>query len=145
MPNHKPKLDKDRLVQYGEILERTLRDWEENATGTTLRELQDNRQKCLFLCYAMEASIQTTLDIANHLIAANAWEKPGTYREAFQILERHGIVNPLLCKELQRLAGFRNVLVHRYPELKLPLVHENLKKSHRFIRGFLRLLAELAG
>lgn len=137
------EFDRKRLIQYGEILERTLRDWETHAPRTTLNELRRDRPKCLFLCYAMEATIQTALDISNHLIAANGWEKPGTYRESFGALENHGLIRGPLCRKLQDLAGFRNVLVHRYPELKIPLVHKHLRRSHKPMRLFLRRVAGL--
>ena len=58
--------------------------------------------------------MESVLDIANHLIADAGLELPETYRDAFVILARHGVLEAALSKRLQLWAGFRNVLVHAY-------------------------------
>jgi len=67
----------------------------------------------------MLVSIQTSIDIANHLIAETSKEKPSTYRESFELLADLDIIDRKLAEELADLAGFRNVLVHMYVKLDL--------------------------
>ena len=62
----------------------------------------------------LHLAVESALDIANHLIADAGLEAPETYRDAFAILARHGIVDAALATRLQSWAGFRNVLVHAY-------------------------------
>jgi len=62
----------------------------------------------------LHLAMETVLDIANHLIADAGLELPETYRDAFVILARHGVLPVELGKRLQLWAGFRNVLVHAY-------------------------------
>jgi uncharacterized protein YutE (UPF0331/DUF86 family) len=57
---------------------------------------------------------RAALDIANHLIADAELESPETYRDAFAILGRHGVIAIELSKRMQLWAGFRNILVHAY-------------------------------
>jgi uncharacterized protein YutE (UPF0331/DUF86 family) len=62
----------------------------------------------------LHLAMESVLDIANHLIADDGLELPETYRDAFVILARHGVLEVELGKRLQLWAGFRNVLVHAY-------------------------------
>lgn len=62
----------------------------------------------------LHLAMESVLDIANHLIADADLELPETYRDAFVILARHGVLEVELGKRLQLWAGFRNVLVHAY-------------------------------
>jgi uncharacterized protein YutE (UPF0331/DUF86 family) len=62
----------------------------------------------------LHLAIESALDIAHHLIADAELESPETYRDAFAILARHGVIEPALSVRLQAWAGFRNILVHAY-------------------------------
>jgi uncharacterized protein YutE (UPF0331/DUF86 family) len=62
----------------------------------------------------LHLAMESVLDIANHLISDAGLEAPETYRDAFAILARAGILDPELARRLQLWAGFRNVLVHAY-------------------------------
>lgn len=62
----------------------------------------------------LHLAIESALDIANHLIADAGLDSPETYRDAFAILARHGVIDAALGVRLQGWAGFRNILVHAY-------------------------------
>jgi uncharacterized protein YutE (UPF0331/DUF86 family) len=62
----------------------------------------------------LHLAMESALDIAHHLIADAGLESPETYRDAFAILARHGLIEPALGVRLQAWAGFRNILVHAY-------------------------------
>jgi uncharacterized protein YutE (UPF0331/DUF86 family) len=73
--------------------------------------------------HALLVSIQASIDIANHLIAASSSRRPETYRESFAILCDEGLIPEDLGTQLSDLAGFRNVLVHLYCRLNLDEVY----------------------
>jgi uncharacterized protein YutE (UPF0331/DUF86 family) len=62
----------------------------------------------------LHLAIESALDIAHHLIADAGLESPETYRDAFAILARHGVIDAALAVRMQAWAGFRNILVHAY-------------------------------
>jgi uncharacterized protein YutE (UPF0331/DUF86 family) len=62
----------------------------------------------------LHLAIESAIDIANHLIADAGLETPETYRDAFAILARSGVIETELGQRMQRWAGYRNVLVHAY-------------------------------
>jgi hypothetical protein len=50
----------------------------------------------------------------NAFLADRGWRSPRTYRETFEILRDHGVLDAELCVAMQGWAGLRNVLAHLY-------------------------------
>ena len=97
-------------------------DWE-RYRSITLEDLRTDRDKRNMVLHALLVSIQASIDIANHLIAASSSRRPETYRESFAILCDEGLIPEDLSVQLSDLAGFRNVLVHLYCRLNLDEVY----------------------
>ena len=103
-------------------LDEAARDWE-RYRSITLEDLRADRDKRNMVLHALLVSIQASIDIANHLVAACSSRRPGTYRESFMILCDEGVIPEDLGVRLSDLAGFRNVLVHLYCRLDLDEVY----------------------
>jgi uncharacterized protein YutE (UPF0331/DUF86 family) len=88
----------------------------------------------------LHLAVESALDIANHLISNAGFEAPDTYRDAFAILTRHGVLDDELGKRLQYWAGMRNVLVHLYLDIDHGMTWDTIRND----LGDLRRLAELA-
>jgi uncharacterized protein YutE (UPF0331/DUF86 family) len=52
--------------------------------------------------------------VAHHLISANRWREPTSYRDVFQVLAENKVVAESHLARLQDMASFRNLLVHAY-------------------------------
>ncbi len=61
--------------------------------------------------------IQEAMDIALHIASDEGWELAGTYREAFAVLARHGVVDDALAASLGGAAQLRNRIAHGYASL----------------------------
>jgi uncharacterized protein YutE (UPF0331/DUF86 family) len=57
-----------------------------------------------------------------HIVRIHRLGIPQDTREAFDLLERAGLVDPSLATRLRRMVGFRNVAVHDYQRLNLDIV-----------------------
>ena len=88
----------------------------------------------------LHLAVESALDIANHLIADAGFEAPDTYRDAFAILMRHGVLDDELGKRLQAWAGMRNVLVHLYLDIDHGVTWDTIRND----LGDLRKLAQIA-
>ena len=62
----------------------------------------------------LHLTIETCIDIANHIVSDNGLRPPMTYADTFLVLEEGGIINKTLSLSLQKMARFRNIIVHRY-------------------------------
>ena len=110
------------LLAHLRELDEAAGDWE-RYRSITLEDLRADRDKRNMVLHALLVSIQASIDIANHLIAASSSRRPETYRESFAILCDEGLIPEDLSVQLSDLAGFRNVLVHLYCRLNLDEVY----------------------
>ena len=60
----------------------------ERYRSITLEDLRTDRDKRNMVLHALLVSIQASIDIANHLVAASSSRRPETYRESFIICPR---------------------------------------------------------
>ncbi|HDJ96613.1 MAG TPA: DUF86 domain-containing protein, partial [Candidatus Aenigmarchaeota archaeon] len=70
---------------------------------------------------------------------------PSTYAEIFSILFKNKLISKPLSIEMQKLARFRNVLVHFYWDLRLRKVYQVLKKKDVVLERFYRVVKKLLG
>lgn len=55
-----------------------------------------------------------------------------TYAESFVVLREEGIISPDLAETMQKITGFRNILVHDYLEIDQQIVYATLSKLQDF-------------
>lgn len=72
---------------------------------------------------------ETAVDLANMLIRKRRLGFPSDTRDSFALLERGGLIAPDLSERLQKMVGFRNVAVHEYRTLKMPIVESIIVKD----------------
>jgi uncharacterized protein YutE (UPF0331/DUF86 family) len=114
-----PKGD-DYLQRLGNNVERWVhRAREEYASDPTGFVSNYTRQDAavLNILRAYEAS----LDMGQHLIRREKLGVPQSARDVFSLLASAGWVTAELADSLKRMVGFRNIAVHDYQTLQLPI------------------------
>jgi uncharacterized protein YutE (UPF0331/DUF86 family) len=86
----------------------------------------------------LQLAAESCLDLAHHLISDRGWPTPTTYREAFQILQRHGVIDALLAKHMADWASLRNILVHLYLDVDYERLWEVLTGELSQLEEFTR-------
>ena len=66
------------------------------------------------LALSLLVAIQEAVDIAFHIAADEGWGVPSSYAESFDILARHGVIDPPLANELAAASGLRTRIAHGY-------------------------------
>ncbi len=96
--------------------------------------------------HSLQEVIEVILDIANHMISGNGWERAETYAEMFERLYDYNVIDEDLKDRLADMARFRNLLVHRYgviDETRLfCIIKEDLSDIHLFIEKIYRYMEE---
>jgi len=64
--------------------------------------------------YYLQVSIESCIDIANHIIATERLRPPKDYKDTFKVLNEAGIIPDEFTQTMQAMAGLRNLLVHLY-------------------------------
>lgn len=77
-----------------------------------------------FVEHTLQLAIQAALDVASHVVSDERLGEPDTNRDVFRLLERGGFLTPELGERLERMAGFRNIVVHLYQEVDLGIVRD---------------------
>jgi len=79
----------------------------------------------------LQMMIETCVDIASHIIADKGYRVPKSYSDAFKVLLDEKIVSSRLFDVLQKMAKFRNIVVHHYDKVDAEIVVGILKKDLR--------------
>jgi len=93
----------------------------------------------------LQILVEECIDIANHIIADEGLRLPVGYADAFQVLMENGVINKRLSPTMEKMAKFRNVVIHQYekidPGIVLGILHKNLSDFERYKKAILRHLS----
>jgi uncharacterized protein YutE (UPF0331/DUF86 family) len=77
----------------------------------------------------LQMMIETCVDITGHIIADKGYRVPKSYSDAFKVLHDEKIVSSRLFNALEKMAKFRNIVVHHYDKVDAAIVVGILKKD----------------
>lgn len=89
--------------------------------------------------------VQEAIDIALHLASDEGWELAASYREAFGVLERHGVLDAALSAELAAAAQLRNRIAHGYSSLDAERLWNELPSAIVAFSAFSARVAAFVG
>jgi uncharacterized protein YutE (UPF0331/DUF86 family) len=92
-------------------------------------DLEHDRETWLKVKASLEVAAHCAIDLALDLIARRGLGTAQSYRDAFAVLARAGILDSNLASELQGWAGLRNVLTHMYTTIDLDRMHAALAET----------------
>ncbi|WP_349256143.1 type VII toxin-antitoxin system HepT family RNase toxin [Banduia mediterranea] len=94
----------------------------------------------------IQRACEVALDMGQHLIRREAMGLPQSARDVFSILADHGWIDAQLAESLKRMVGFRNIAVHAYQQLQIPIVIAVITRHlDEFLQYTGRLLRKDAG
>lgn len=70
----------------------------------------------------IQRACEAALDIGQHLIRRERLGIPQSARDTFELLLQGGWLEEGLVKNLKNMVGFRNIAVHDYQALQLPIM-----------------------
>lgn len=94
-------------------------------------------------CYRLLVAIEAALQICFHVSAQQLHRAPETYAECFVLLGEAEIISDNLSHDLQRMARFRNMLVHVYWDVDHNLVYDLLQEHLEDLLAFVHAIAAL--
>jgi uncharacterized protein YutE (UPF0331/DUF86 family) len=91
--------------------------------------------------HGLQVAIECVFDVASHWVAAERLGTPANYREAIELLGKHGVLSPDFVEHNLGMAGFRNVMVHEYLDVDLDVVWRMLDEAPDQFDEFIRQIA----
>lgn len=73
--------------------------------------------------------IETCVDVAGHIISDRGYRVPISYSDTFRVLYENEILNESIFKTMEKVARFRNIIVHHYDKIDDEIVVGILKKD----------------
>jgi len=130
----------DVLVNKAAVIERCVaRAREEYAAAAEGFATDYTRQDAAIL--NIQRACEAALDMGHHLIRRERLGVPQSARDVFSLLARAGWTPPTLAEQLKRMVGFRNIAVHDYQALQLPItvdiIRHHLDEFLQFSRAVL--------
>jgi uncharacterized protein YutE (UPF0331/DUF86 family) len=86
--------------------------------------IADDLREERFVEHTLQLAIQAALDVGSHVVSDERLGEPETSRDVFRLLGRAAVVPSDLAARLERMTGFRNVVVHLYQDVDLAIVRD---------------------
>ena len=77
----------------------------------------------------LQMMIETSVDIAGHIISDSAFRTPTSYADTFRVLHENGLLPKHLFAKMEKMTKFRNIVVHHYDSIDAEIVVSILKRD----------------
>ena len=125
----------DVVLNKAAAIERCLRRVREEAAADPAFEDQ-TRQDAAVL--NLQRACQAAIDLAMRRARTGGLGVPQDSRDAFGLLVEAGALPADLGAQMQRMVGFRNVAVHDYQAMSLPIVRAIVERHLGDFEAFVR-------
>ena len=96
----------------------------------------------------IQRACEAALDMGQHIIRRQSLGLPQSARDVFALLAQAGWITDAQADSMKRMVGFRNVAVHEYQTLQLPItlniITGHLDEFSEFTKSMLRKDASLS-
>jgi len=93
----------------------------------------------------LQILVEECIDIANHIISDEGLRLPVGYGDAFQILMENKIMNKKLSATMEKMAKFRNVIIHQYekidPAIVVSILRRDLDDFEKYKKAIIKYLS----
>lgn len=132
----------DVLLNKAQIIERCLQRIHEEYSGHE-SEITHNYTKQDSIILNLQRACEASLDMAQRVLRIKNLGLPQNYRESFVLLEQAGIISAEISIRMQKMVGFRNIAVHAYQDLELPILQKILESHLQDFQNLVNILLKL--
>ncbi|MDZ7852766.1 MAG: DUF86 domain-containing protein [Halomonas sp.] len=105
-------------------------------------EIDQTRQDAAIL--NLQRACEAAIDAGNRLIRLRQLGLPQSSRNVFEMLAQAQLITPELARVMQQMTGFRNIAVHDYQAVQIPIVIAIIQKHTDDLLDFARQVIKLA-
>ena len=93
----------------------------------------------------LQILVEECIDVANHIISDKGMRVPVGYADTFQVLMENRIINKKLSATMDKMAKFRNVIIHQYekidPAIVVSILSRDLGDFERYKKAIIKYLS----
>jgi uncharacterized protein YutE (UPF0331/DUF86 family) len=135
-------VDKPLILRKLAELDQYLKQVKEYAR-ISVEEYQSGWKTQRIIERTLQMMIETCVDIAGHIISDEAFRTPSSYSDSFKVLHENGVLPTTLFAKMEKMAKFRNVVVHHYDTIDAEIVVGILKRDLDDFMGFQKAIVSL--
>lgn len=105
-------------------------------SGLAIEDYQSNWKTQRVIERTLQMMIENCADIANHIISDSGMRVPSSYADTFKVLLENNVIDSELFTIMEKMAKFRNIVVHQYEEVDAEIVLSILKKHLKDFEKF---------
>jgi uncharacterized protein YutE (UPF0331/DUF86 family) len=128
-------VDKPLILRKLAELDQYLRQVKEYA-GISIEQYVSDWKTQRIVERTLQMMIETCVDIAGHIISDKAFRTPTSYSDTFKVLHENGALPASLFAKMEKMAKFRNIVVHHYDTIDAEIVVGILKRDLDDFIGF---------
>ena len=100
-----------------------------DATDITWEKYQTDKRARRFVERTLHIIIEACIDVAQHIISDEKFREPSSYRDTFTVLAENEIIPLDDLERFEKMASFRNLLVHFYEKVDDAIVFGLFKNN----------------
>jgi uncharacterized protein YutE (UPF0331/DUF86 family) len=108
----------------------------------TIQQFVQDKMIRRFVERTLHLAIECCIDIGSHIIADEGFRAPTANREIFSILAENKVISDESDLILQKMAQFRNLLVHDYARIDPNIIFQILNNNLCDIQNFYRQIKD---
>ncbi len=120
-------MNRDILINKAATIRHCVTRIEQEYAGDAENLYNLTRQDSIIL--NLQRACEGCLDLAMHLISAHKLGIPQSTRDAFDLLQRNGIIDRTLSSSLKAMIGFRNIAMHDYQAVQVEILEEMIAEQ----------------
>ena len=119
--------DKNMVLRKLSTIDEYLKQIRE-FSGVSIDEYKSDWKSQRIVERTLQMLIETCADIANHIISDRNMRIPTGYSDTFRVLLENNVIDENLFAVMEKMAKFRNIVVHQYEEVDAEIVIIILRK-----------------
>ncbi len=114
----------DVILNKKESIERCIKQIRLYYATPSELSFEEDHLKQDAIAINLQRAAEQAIDLANHVIRKRKLGLPKESMESFDILAKAKIISDYLADRLQRMVGFRNIIVNEYQEIDIKIMRD---------------------
>ncbi|ODS32776.1 MAG: hypothetical protein SCARUB_02096 [Candidatus Scalindua rubra] len=133
-------VDKEKIAKKISDIQSAINSLDKYACNEESKFLNDD-EKVAAGKYYLITMIEGCISLCTHISAKELHKVPDAYTTCFKILADNNILSEVLANSLAKMAGFRNLLIHRYWEIDNKKVYQYIKTERMNVHEYLKIVS----
>ncbi len=121
-------VDKELIIKKLQELNRYLKELEDSK-NISWDEFHSSIGKQWMICHGIQLSIQSLIDVGNHILSALGENQIEDYSDIIDKLGERNILPSEFAQSIRGMVGLRNILVHDYARLDIKIIYDILQNK----------------